>query len=151
ISGVRVTLIKAPEGVPFANGITDGTGNYIIDGGSVTGTVYAQTSNTLGYMNEVYNNQHCDGSCNIFGLGTAISVTLGATTSGIDFALDPGGFISGTVRDTAGNPIPDVKLQITDGTGNQVLEAQTDLAGNYVTGGLAAGTYYAHTHQRFGY
>jgi hypothetical protein len=47
--------------------------------------------------------------------GTPVMVTLNTTTSGIDFALERLGVISGTVTEAAtGDPIPSARVNIWD-------------------------------------
>lgn len=63
-------------------------------------------------------------------------------TSGVDFALAPGGSVSGTITDSSGNPLQNitVKCQQTDGDGWYDWDF-TDSNGNYIVGGLPYGTY----------
>jgi hypothetical protein len=63
----------------------------ISEGGTVAGTVYAYTTNSQGYRDEVYNNHYRDQD-----LADPIPVTLAGGASGINFALDVGGNITGT-------------------------------------------------------
>jgi hypothetical protein len=68
--------------------------------------------------------------------GVSVTDTQPKAT-GVDFALDPGGFIVGTVRDTSGHPIPNIGIG-TEGGGYGVC---TDGSGHYALGGLPLGTY----------
>ena len=79
-----------------------------------------------------------------------VSVTLGATTNGIDFALDPGGRISGTVKGINNSPLANVEVRTYDSAGNRVDSVLTDGAGNFITSGLASGTHYVSTRNPFG-
>ena len=65
--------------------------------GLVTGRYYLRTSNGLGYVDMLYQNQLCV-NCNAL-LGTLVSAAVGATTGNIDFALPLGGRITGRVTD----------------------------------------------------
>ena len=58
--------------------------------GLPSGTYYAATWNSAGYINEVYNNIRCVGYCSDFAAATPITVTAGATTAGRNFDLDLG-------------------------------------------------------------
>jgi hypothetical protein len=61
-----------------------------------------KTSTYLGYLDELCDNLPCpDSSCEPTS-GTGVSVAAGSTTSGIDFALSPGGTITGFVTDASG-------------------------------------------------
>jgi hypothetical protein len=62
-------------------------GNYITDGGLPAGSYYARTVNSLNLVDKLYNNlpcNHCTPSA-----GTPIAVSVGATTTNINFALRP--------------------------------------------------------------
>src|SRR4029079_6852281 len=74
-----------------------------------------------------------------------VSVTLGVTTNGIDFALDVGGRISGTGKDINHAPLANVEVRTYDSFGDSVDAVVTDGAGNFITSGLASGTYYVAT------
>ena len=49
--------------------------------------------------------------------------------------------ISGTVQDTAGNPLKDVRVELTDGNGALVNSAYTNASGRYEFSRVASGTY----------
>lgn len=134
---------------PFTTAVTDGAGHYISDGGIATGNVFAVTHNSQGYRNEVYNNVYCLG-CDPTMSGTAIAVVAGVTTPDINFVLDPGGRISGNVMDASSNPLSGVQVEILDSNGSFVDEVPTDVSGNYGSGGLPSGTYYARTDNALG-
>jgi 5-hydroxyisourate hydrolase-like protein (transthyretin family) len=129
---------------------TNATGAYTISG-IPPGPVYLLT-NGAGVVNEIYDNIPCVGSCNFLTAtttGTAVTVTSGATTSGRDFALDPGGTITGTVTNAAtGAPLPNVGLQAFTRVGGSnifVSNAQTNASGVYTLGGLPTGNYFVFT------
>lgn len=74
---------------------------------------------------------------------TAVAVSVGGTTSGVDAALDPGGQFAGLVRgaDGSGN-IENAIVTVYDSSGNPVASAYTDNAGNFITRpGLRTGNY----------
>jgi hypothetical protein len=72
-------------------------------------------------------------------------VTSGATTGGIDFALDPTGAISGTVIDQATTlPIAGTRVGLYAGEALVALSA-TDGGGHYAFGGLSPGSYRVRT------
>ena len=85
---------------------TAANGTYTMKVGLPTGSYYARTSNGQGYVNEVHSDVPCIGACE-FVAATPIAVTLGSTTSGIDFALIKGAEkISGAVTETGSGPLP---------------------------------------------
>jgi hypothetical protein len=74
---------------------------------------------------------------------TSIAIVAGVTTSNINFALLPAGFISGVVRDSAGAPLDGIDLDAyAADTGERVARgAITDESGVYELGPLAPGRY----------
>lgn len=154
------TVTDAVTGEALSNldvEIWDSDGNfvdwgYVYSAGTYTvpdlaaGTYYAKTQlyySNSDYRDELYQELPCpDGSCNATS-GTAISVSLNATTSGIDFTLDPGGAISGEVTEAAtGEPIAYASISIWDASGDLVRSGAADYSGEYSLGGLDAGTYF---------
>jgi len=143
IAGVQLWFADANAQVPFTTAITDGSGNYLSDGGSVTGNVFVMTRYAPGYQNELYNDIKC-WDCDV-AQATPVAVTLGLTTTGINFGLDLGGRISGSVRDASNAPLANVQVKTHDAAGNTVDEVFTDASGNFSTSGLPAGTHYVRT------
>jgi hypothetical protein len=77
-----------------------------------------------GYIDEVWDNNDgipCPGNCDITA-GALVTVTGAATTTGIDFSLELGGRISGTItRDTAPSvPLKYIDVEIYDSNGDYV-------------------------------
>ncbi len=139
--GTRVTSVN-----------TNSSGVYATSTGLSAGTYYARTSNTLGYIEELYNDISCPGGVCTVTTGAPISVTAGSTTTGIDFGLLSGGRISGTVTDVAGGvPLANVQVRVHNASGAQVTSVNTNSSGVYTTAGLPAGTYYARTSNTLGY
>jgi hypothetical protein len=143
-------LVYDWKGSQATTGRTDASGTFTTEKGLRSGTYYARTSNSRGYVDELYDDVPCTaGSCTVT-RGVPIHVTAGATTTGISFALQPGGRISGQVR--LGEPIPPdwdlpiVFVRVYDATGRQVASTMLEGPGGYsytTDGGLASGTYYA--------
>src|SRR5207247_8196372 len=129
----------------------DPSGNYATSAGLPTGTYYAPTSDRRGYINKLDDNISCP-SCVVTG-GTPISVTQGATTSNINFALNTGGRISGTVTNSAdGTPLANVTVVVFNASGQSVSSGFTNTSGQYISGnGLPTGTYYARTSNSSGW
>ena len=143
LSGVTVYVYNA-SGSSVGSATTDASGVYT-KGGLTTGTYFVKTWNTLGYIDEVYNNLPCNGeSCPSVTTGTGVSVTTGATTGGIDFGLVLGGSITGTVTAASGGaPLSSVTVNIYNASGVSVGSAATNASGVYTKTGLPAGTYFA--------
>jgi hypothetical protein len=152
LSSTQVTIFDNQGGWLLST-FTDGTGVYATTG-LPAGTYYARTWASSGYVNEIYDDVQCVGSCDPTTIGSPISVTAGATTTGVDFALDPGGRVSGVVTDSAtGFGIPwDVGVGIYDGAGYNITRGFTDECGVYLTSaGLLTGDYRALTGNQIGY
>ena len=148
IAGALVYFLDSGGNVPFSTATTDGAGHYVSDGGTATGSVFVLTQNGQGYQDESYNNHKC--SVNSCDAADPVAVTLGATTNGIDFALDLGGRISGTVKDANNSPLANVTVRTYDSMDNEVDEVFTDGSGNFITSGLPTGTYYVRTRNSLG-
>ncbi|PYQ47472.1 MAG: hypothetical protein DMF59_18750, partial [Acidobacteria bacterium] len=128
--------------VTFAT--SDDAGNYISFNGLVSGNYYALAT-AAGYFSQLYSGTDCNG-CVVTG-GTPISVTLGSTKSGIDFAMHSSqAIITGNVTDAATRgPLGGVFIQFYNSTGKFVLTSISDLNGNFIIHLPAAGRYYALT------
>jgi hypothetical protein len=139
--------IHDTTGLLIAFGASSATGDYSILSGLPTGSFFAATGNLDGYVDELYDDIACTaGLCTITG-GTPIAVTLGSTTSGIDFSLSRGGSFSGRVTKAAdGTSLADVFVLGHTASGDLVGSATTDSNGNYtLTSGLETGNYRATT------
>jgi 5-hydroxyisourate hydrolase-like protein (transthyretin family) len=130
-----------------ASGNTNVAGVFTI-AGLPTGTYFAYAQNNLGFINEAYGNVICAVGCTtgIIATGTPINVTLGATTSGVDFPLDLGGSISGTITNEATatglqNVSVAVCVQGPPTSCSTGFGLPSNAAGQYAIGGLPSGTY----------
>ena len=68
------------------------------------GSYFVRTANTAGFVDRLFKtggNIDCAGGTCAVTAGTAVTVTAGATTSGINFPLNPGGTITGTVTNSS--------------------------------------------------
>lgn len=116
-------------------------GSYTMDG-LATGTYYARAQ-TPAHVDELYDGVACPFSCDPT-TGTPITVTAGSETAGVDFELQAGGTIRGTVTDaTTAAPLADVTVTLYDGAGAQLTSYRNGSDGTYWIGGLPTGTYYA--------
>src|SRR5262249_41853872 len=97
------------------------------------------------YINKIYNNILCQPYCAVAD-GTPIAITSGVNISTINFALEKGGSISGTVTDAATNlPIPNAPVYINEYSFNATSGmTYSDGSGNFIAGGLFSGTFYAY-------
>ena len=147
-AGSLEPLANVSVGAYDANGNSVGTavstsssGQYSI-GGLPTGTYYVQTSNTQGYVDQVYEGIACPrGSCAAT-IGTPVAVTQGLTRAGVDFALLQGGTISGTVTG-GGAGIASARVSVYDATGTALGGyVYTSSSGEYIIKGLSTGAHY---------
>ncbi|MGE0463782.1 MAG: hypothetical protein AB7Q16_20650, partial [Vicinamibacterales bacterium] len=111
--------------------------------------------NFSGYVTALYDGLSCVSySCDLTA-GTAIPVTFGATTSGVDFDLEIGGVIRGVVRDEAtsvGLAYLGVSVfRRVGGTQIERVSVSTNASGEYEARLLPPGTYYAYTTSGGGY
>lgn len=127
----------------FDAAYTDENGHYTmagLDSGS-----YRAVINYGGYQQQMYDGISC-GPCDPT-QGTAIAVTDGQQTSGIDFALARviSAAISGTVTDSNNSPLGSVGVAIYDASGAAVAYGESNETGAYRAELSGGGTYYART------
>lgn len=141
LAGVEVALFATGSKDAW-RATTGADGRYRIEAPAGQYRVY--TLNGLGRIDEVHPGLPCPHRrCADTG-ATVVAVASGATLPGIDFALDRGGAIAGTVRRTGGTPIA-AAVSVFDANG--ALVARTTTAdGAYIADGLPSGSY----HVRFG-
>ena len=151
LAGVTVSVYSS-NGTAVGSATTNASGVYTTTG-LAAGTYYIQTSNGLGYIDEVYNDLLCNGgSCPSVTTGTGVSVTQGAATSGINFSLAVGGSIMGTVTAAEfGVPVAGVNVFVYNASGASLGGVSTNASGVYTKGGLLAGPYYVRTSNSLGY
>jgi hypothetical protein len=158
VVGSRVLVFDA--GARFVGaGTSDSRGVYLLDGGLPSGAYYAHTANSRLYVNQVYGGGPCL-ACSFSQqppatilTGTPIVVSAGATTGGIDFALDTGAGFGGRVSESGtGRPLRGVPVQVYDSVGTPLMKAVAGNGGLYaLPGGLPPGTYFARTLRAGGY
>ena len=141
MAGVNV-YVYTSGGVMTGPYVTDASGTYITTASLATGTYYVRTSNTNGYIDQVYNGVACaGGGCDPTSVGTGVSVTSGSTTSGIDFVLNAGGNITGTVTASGGGALSGASVYVYDSSGSYLFGTTTS-GSTYTTPALPAGHYY---------
>jgi hypothetical protein len=161
LGGVGVAAyFRAASGGPSSarSVLTDSSGLFRLNG-LPDGTYYLVTSNFQGYVNEIYDNIPCLGSCSsttAIDSGTPIAVTSGTSVNNRDFALDPGGTITGVIRNAASSAaLSSVSVHVyAPGTGSSptfVTSGFTNSSGIYTANGLPTGTYYVLTSNTQGF
>ena len=161
LQNISVSVYTRIGGTTFTvgSGTTDATGLYTAQG-LASGTFFVVTSGagSQGFVNEIFGNIPCVGSCSsttATATGTPVTVTMGAATPDRDFALDLGGRVAGTVTDAATSAgIQNVLVNVytvVAGSTTFAGNAGTDATGAYTVQGLPTGTYYAYTSNSVGY
>lgn len=152
-SGIAGTVTDAASGEPLAGaevslsdfqGIlldvaaTTEHGEYLF---TVFPSLYRLHARHSDYVGEVWQDHQCSGSCRLFD-GDPVSVESGVV-HGIDFALDAGATIEGTVfdGDLGGEVLTNIGVIAYDAEGTSVGTGSTLGSGRYSIGGLAAGAY----------
>ncbi len=131
----------------FRIGSVSGFGTYT-SMGLPAGTYFARSGNQQGLIDELWNTGTCLGCDPTAGTPIELpgSAALLAAVTGINFALDPGGRISGTVRTDAGLPIVtsgSINVFNEDGALVERLLASSSTGGYTTQKGLPTGTYFA--------
>lgn len=156
LAGVRVSAIDLDNGDAAGPAVTDAEGFYRLDVAVALPAAYAVfTHGTAGRVDEVYEDIVCRDGANVFTFPYGhwiqcvdsvsprpVPIAAGAETSGIDFALDPGGSISGRLSvELSGQPIPFAGIVVWDLAARRVADGFTDSAGRYRIDRLRAGSY----------
>ena len=159
LAGVTVYIYNATGSV-VASGVTDALGDWATSGSLPAGagnSYYAATTSPSqrgasgGVINKAWNNVPCMLDCGVTSVGTAIALPAGvAPLANINFDLELGGSISGTVRASLGPVLSLVSVQLFDSSGRNVGSGTSDSLGNYQIDGLVPGSYFARTSNLLG-
>jgi 5-hydroxyisourate hydrolase-like protein (transthyretin family) len=149
IAGISVSIYNATGSFVVAP-LSDATGHFT-SAPIAPGTYFARTSNSQGYIDELFAGRPC-APCSVT-TGDPITVTSGAATPGVDFAITRGGRISGRLTDAiSGAPLNNVSVSIYTSTGSQLTTGRTGADGVYTSNaGLPSGTYFVRTANTLGY
>ena len=151
ISLTTVQVVNA-TGTTVSTGFTDASGLYISNAGLLAGTYFLRTSNSQGFVNEIFPDIPCVGTVCPASGGTAVSVSLGTTTT-VNIDLAPGGRVSGSILDdTTSAPVTGASVSILNSAGVTLTSGTVDPLGNYITGaGLPSDSYFARSNNTVGY
>ncbi len=137
---IRGTVTDATTGLPlsgiyvsasgengFDAGLTDSSGNYVLRGlGSGSYQVWART--LLDSVNLVEQER-------------TVTVSAPSATTGVDFAMSPGGTITGRVTGPGGTPLDGIAVFISNQDGSYQKYAYTNASGVYQATGMPSGEY----------
>ena len=155
IPGVYVDIFDVETSQLASQAFTDADGRYQSFDGLRAGTYWLRVfAGDAGYLDEGYDNIPCDNRCSVPLGVTAVAVTLGRDTSGIDFTLERGGVIAGRVTDgNTSQPLPGVVVQAVTVTEDPFWMGfgVTDQEGVYRIQALGTATYRALVDGRDGY
>jgi protocatechuate 3,4-dioxygenase beta subunit len=118
--------------------VSQSDGSYTITG-LAPGTYRVQANNNRepGYVTKYYDDKTS------WDEADTIEVLANQVTTGIDFALGPGGSISGHVYEEDGvTPIPDAWVDVLDTSFDLVATTRSLTDGSYEVTGLVSGNYY---------
>ncbi len=122
---------------------TDENGEYSI-GDLYAGSYLVTTLNNDGWADEAYDDLPCPYEDCDPRIGMPVPVTAGATTAGIDFALEVAGIVTGTVTDgRTGAAVRSAQVWIFGADGFPIDVSSAANRGRYRLTGLADGTYFA--------
>ncbi len=135
---------------PGGGSVTSGASGWYTASYVTPGNYYLCTSNSLGYIDEVYGGDSPVAGC-LWAQGMPVRVSAGEITT-VNFALTKGATITGTVTDAAtGEPLSGVTVYFHTSSNATVGSATTGVSGVYASGLLRAGTYYLRTLNTAGY
>jgi hypothetical protein len=133
--------------VHISAGFTDATGIYDTFDGLPAGPYIVLAFNHDGFVDELYDNVPCvRGICST-AQATVVNVSLGDIVNNINFTLDTGGRIVGTITDSNTQlPISGVQVLIHDSSGIRLSSASSNADGEYTSfDGLPSGNYFVRT------
>lgn len=143
VGGWNVVVRNASTGAVTTT-TTSSTGVYRTRG-LASGSYYLETQRPVGppvvLVNQVYRERHCPDTCQAFD-GDPLVLTQGVDVENIDFALREYGTISGTVRDSAGQPLRNASVRFHWSPTVSGVIVGTDAEGRYESSPLTPRTYY---------
>lgn len=145
LSDAYVSVYQENSNRPVSYTLTDANGNYQIDG-LAPGNYYLTAYTDEHYITRVYGGDDCVYTGCLTHLGTPVQVFSRQLAEGINFALKPGGVISGVVKaaDT-GLPLVSAKIGLLGPNGKYLNSGSTDEEGRYSITGLPPGNYFLYS------
>ena len=138
------------SGTWVMSGSTYLSGVYTSYAGLPTGSYYLKTSNSAGFIDEMYDDIVCVGCSVTTSSGAAVAVAAPNTTASVNFALSRRGRISGRLTDgSTGAGLLGVTIEVykaSDAGYTRVASGYTAANGLYTTSpALPAGSYFVRT------
>lgn len=128
-----------------ASVVTGPDGRYRI-GGLFAGDYRVFTSDAPDHVDEIYGGGPCNGACGEAEPAVLVPVAIDQVAGGIDFTLEPGAAISGTVTaEETGAPLEGVGIRVRLPDSQFPFSGATGPDGRYRIGSLPAGAYRLHT------
>jgi hypothetical protein len=124
--------VYTSTGSYIATETTDVNGAYIVDG--LPSGTYKVEAQTDGFISQWWSAKSRLGSA------TKIPIAIGEAISDINFVLDPGATVAGTIT-TADGALPNAHVSIFDQKSDYAGFATTDAEGHYAISGLKGGSY----------
>lgn len=125
-------------------GTSGADGGYEV-AGLLAGEYRVYTFDAAEHVGELFDGVPCPDFLCDAAAGSAVAVAVDQVTAGVDFALDRGAAISGTVAKEGGGPLGGVQVRLRDPAGGLDRVAQTDGLGRFRFAALPAGAYRVHT------
>jgi hypothetical protein len=115
----------------------DSSGEYRVEG--LPGGEYKIRVYASGYIGEYYDNRRDSSDADL------VTIATGEVTPNIDFSLNQGGSLSGTVKNEAANPYTSgtVYLSLPADPGNSVYSTNVNSSGQYAFSSIWPDEYYA--------
>jgi hypothetical protein len=143
ISNASVIATYA-DGTIVANTTSSASGDYTLDV-LPAGTLYVRSSNTMGFLDEWFDDVLLASANPVTDGATGVPVTEGMTTPGVDFRLTEGGTIGGRVSGPGNLSLEGIDIDVFDTNGNFVRGGTTAADGTYTVIALPTGTYFVNT------
>ncbi len=134
-------------------GSSNQSGDYRLNGALPMGTYFVKTRNRNNYFDEAWNDHRCGEDCRPEEIGDPIEITAIEDYPNIDFSLQPGPKLSGSIQDAeSGVPLPFVDVYVYNNSGIQVTRGYSRESGEWSTrDALSQGTYFLRTRNQIGY
>jgi len=146
-SGIAVRVFNA-AGDLLREAVTGADGQYQVIG-LPAGDAFLRTVSGGQFIDQVYVNRDCQPVCDVVN-GDAVALVSGQDQTGVDFALTPGGGISGRVTNSAGSGQASLRVELFNASAAEIGSVMTSADGSYQIQGLADGRYFARTDNQRG-